>query len=455
MTKEQKNTLIACMTTAFITTFMGSSLNLAVPNIEAHFGVGASVVGWVVTAYMLAVSSLNVPLGKVADQTGRRRMFILAIAIFGCASIIGAFSVSIWMLLGMRLLQGMAGAMIFATNNALLMSAFPPSERGSVLGKSTAATYIGLSAGPVIGGLLNGYLGWRSIFIATGMISAIAFLIAVKGLPKRDEGMAHGRFDMKGSMLYFAMIIMILYGLTDLSIMRSARYILAAGLALSVVFVIAEKRSEDPIIRVDMFTKDRPFLCSNLAAFLNYGATFTVGYLLSMYLQLIMGFSSQKAGLILILQPAIQALFSPYMGRLSDRIAPHKLASAGMGICAAGLILLSRLNEDSPMAYVLVILVVMGFGFAVFSSPNVNAIMSRVDPKDFGVANSIVATMRNMGQSTSMAVVTIVMGILVGNAALASVPAARLMHAIHVIFAIFVVICAIGVFLSLARGKEG
>lgn len=454
MTAEQKHTLIACMTTAFITTFMGSSLNLAIPNIEAHFGVGASVVGWVVTAYMLAVSSMNVPLGKVADATGRRRMFIFAIAVFGFASFVGAFSVSIWMLLAMRLMQGFAGAMIFSTNNAILMSAFPESQRGSVLGKSTAATYIGLSAGPVIGGFLNGYLGWRSIFIASSLIAAAAFIIAVKGLPKREEKREHGRFDMPGAMLYFAMIIMILYGLTDLSIARNARFVLAAGLCLCAVFVMVEKRADDPIIQIEMFTKDRPFLCSNLAALLNYGATFTVGYLLSIYLQMIMGFSSQAAGLILIVQPAMQALFSPYMGRLSDRVPPHRLASGGMGICAAGLILLTRLTEGTPLAFVILILVVMGFGFAMFSSPNVNAIMSRVDPADFGVANSIVATMRNLGQSSSMAVVTIVMGAMVGNTALANVPSGALMDAIHLIFAIFVGICAAGVVLSLSRGKE-
>ena len=454
MNAEQKHTLIACMTTAFITTFMGSSLNLAIPNIEAHFGVGASVVGWVVTAYMLAVSSLNVPLGKIADLTGRRRMFIFAIAVFGIGSFIAAFSVSIWMLLAMRLLQGFAGAMIFSTNNAILMSAFPDSQRGSVLGKSTAATYIGLSTGPVIGGLLNGYLGWRSIFIASAVVSAAAFTIAVKGLPKKAEGGPLEHFDSRGSALYFAMVIMVLIGLTDLSIAGWARYVLIAGIALSVLFVIAEKRAEDPVIRIEMFTEDRPFLCSNLAAFLNYGATFTVGYLLSIYLQMIMGFSSQAAGLLLIVQPAMQAIFSPYMGRLSDRIAPYKLASAGMAVCTVGLVLLSRLQEDSPLAYVIVIMMMMGFGFAMFSSPNVNAIMSRVDPKDFGVANSIVATMRNMGQSTSMAVVTIVMGVLVGNEALAEVPASQLMHAIHVIFAIFIAICAAGVVLSMSRGKE-
>ena len=202
-----------------------------------------------------------------------------------------------------------------------------------------------------------------------------------------------------------------------------------------------------------MFTKDRAFLFSNIAAFLNYGATFTVGYLLSIYLQVVMGFPSQIAGLILIVQPAMQALFSPSMGKLSDRVAPYKLASIGMSLCVAGLMLLSLLKLDTHLAFVIVILVLMGLGFAVFSSPNVNAIMSRVEPKDFAVANSIVATMRTLGQTSSMAVVTIVTGVMVGNTALAEVPKEDLMRTIHVIFVIFIFICIAGVFFSVSRGK--
>ena len=232
MTKEQRNTLIVAMTTAFITTFMGSSLNLAIPNIEADLGVGAALVGWVVTAYMLATSSLNVLAGKIADMKGRRWMIICGIGIFAVASLIAVFSKNIWMLLAMRLLQGLAAAMIFATNNAILISAFPASERGSVLGKSTAATYIGLSAGPVIGGFLNGYFGWRSIFLASALLATAAFVIAVRGLPKKAEHVVEERFDIWGALMYFAMILMILIGLTDLSILKGAWALFAAGIAL-------------------------------------------------------------------------------------------------------------------------------------------------------------------------------------------------------------------------------
>ncbi|MEG0662907.1 MAG: MFS transporter, partial [Anaerovoracaceae bacterium] len=153
--KEQKSTLRVCIATAFISTFMGSALNLAIPNIGEAFDVSAALVGWVITAYMLSVAAMSVPFGKIADTTGRRRIFLLGIFFFGFTGIISIFAWNIWLLIVCRVLQGLAGAMIFATNTAILLGAFPGSQRGNVLGKMTASTYVGLAAGPVAGGMLN------------------------------------------------------------------------------------------------------------------------------------------------------------------------------------------------------------------------------------------------------------------------------------------------------------
>ncbi len=455
MDDEQRHTLLVCMTTSFITTFMGSSLNLAVPDIEADLGIGASAVGWVVTSYMLVVSALNVPLGKIADARGRRRMLICGIGLFAAASFFGVFCARTWMMIACRVIQGTAGAMIFATNNAILVGAFPADQRGGVLGRNTAATYIGLSAGPVIGGLLNGSFGWRSIFMASGILSAAVFAVAASKLPDREEPEDDRRFDLRGALIYIIMMIAVIMGLTDLSIVKYSWIALAGGIALGIVFFRYESRTEAPLIRTAMFTENRPFLFSNLAALLNYGATFTVSYLLSMYLQIIKGFSSTAAGLILVAQPVMQALFSPAMGRLSDRVAPGRLASGGMGICVAGLVMLALLDTGTSLVFVISVLLLMGFGFAMFSSPNVNAIMSMARAEDHGVVNSILSTMRNLGQTMSMAVVTIIMGITMGDQALASADKAQLMGTIHITFAVFIVVCSVGIFFSLAREKGG
>lgn len=452
--KAQRSILRSTVITSFLTTFMGSALNLSIPNMEHEFGVGAALIGWVITTYTLTVAAMSVPFGKVADIKGRRRVFLTGVSGFAAASLLCAVSVKIWMLLGLRAVQGIFAAMIFSTNNAILIGAYPASERGRVLGLSTAATYVGLSAGPVVGGFLNHYVNWRSIFVVTALISAAVLLIAVKGIPKRQLPDASLHFDLWGNVLYIAAIAVTLYGLTNLSILKYGWAILLCGLLLGVIFVLVERRQPAPVIRISMFTEDAAFTLSNLAALLNYGATFAISYLMSIYLQIVMGFSSQTAGLILIAQPVVQALFSPMMGTLSDRIAPHKLASLGMAFCALGLVLFSFAGLKTHLWLILLALVFSGFGFALFSSPNTNAIMACVKKEDYSVANSILATMRTIGHTSSMAVVTIVVGLSLGNTALDSAAPVDLIRTMHTAFLVFIVLCVLGTFMSLKRGKS-
>lgn len=450
-----KNILIVALLTSFMTTFMGSALNLSIPNLESDFQVGASLIGWVVTTYTLTVAAFSVPFGKLADAVGRRRILLPGISIFGLCSLGCGFAGNIWLLLALRILQGIGAAMIFATNNPILISVYPPTERGRVLGMSTAAVYVGLSVGPVIGGFLNHHLDWHSIFFLTVILALVSFSLAIKSIPaeidaKQMESKGP-KADLAGNLLYIVCIVITLYGLSNLSAMKYGWAILVGGLLLGVAFVYAESKEENPVIRISMFTQDKAFTFANLAALLNYGATFAISYLLSIYLQVVMGYTSQTAGLILIAQPLMQALFSPMMGKLSDRMPPYKLATAGMCFCVAGLILFALVGEETSIVFILGALILSGFGFALFSSPNTNAIMSCVQPKDYSVANSILSTMRTVGQSSSMAVVTIVVGLTLGNQSLNSVSPADLVSTMHIIFGIFVVLCAVGVGLSMQR----
>ena len=452
--KGRKAALRMTMTTAFITTFMGSALNLSVPAMETEFRVSAATVGWVVTAFTLSVAALSVPMGKIADSTGRRRVLLLGIGSFALFSLCCAFSGSIRTVILFRVLQGVSAAMIFATNNAILLSVFPHTEHGRVLGLSVAATYTGLSAGPVIGGFLNGTFGWRSIFLVTCGISLAALAFAFAGAPERSAGTARkGISDVPGNILYIAMITAILYGMSSLSVSPRGKWILGTGILLMLLFGFRETRTEDPVIRMSMFSRDAGFTLSNLAALLNYAATFAISYLVSIYLQVVMGYSSQTAGVILICMPAVQALFSPLMGRLSDRVPPYKLASLGMGLCVAGLGMFSLLGLYTPFAWIIAALVVEGFGFALFSSPNTNAIMNCVNKEEYSVANSILATMRTFGHSASMAIVTIVVGMGLGNAALTEAAPSQLVKTMHWCFLVFVALCVIGTVLSLERKR--
>ena len=450
-TREQKTILRVVVLTAFLTTFMGSALNLSIPDMEEDFGAGAALIGWIVTAYTLSVAAMSVPFGKIADVTGRRRILILGIGVFAAMSVCCSFSSNIWVLLAFRILQGVGAAMIFATNNAILIGAYPAEQRGRVLGLSSASVYVGLSLGPVAGGLLNHYIHWRSIFIVVAAVAAAILLVTVRGIPKTAGAGKSVRIDLPGNLLYIFCITLFLYGLTNLSLLKFGWAILLLGLLTGAAFVFVESRAEDPVMRITMFSRDPAFTFSNLAALLNYGATFAISYLMSIYLQVVMGFSSGTAGLILIVQPAIQAMFSPAMGRLSDRIPPYKLASGGMGLCAAALAMFYFLSETTPLWYIFLTLAAAGFGFAVFASPNNNAIMACVEKEEYSLANSVLATMRTVGQSSSMAIVTVVVGVILGSSALDQSEPAKIVETMHISFAIFFCLCVLGIFLSLKR----
>ena len=281
--------------------------------------------------------------------------------------------------------------------------------------------------------------------------------MSMKGVPTDEKTVKEiktGKIDKAGALLYVTAVVTSLYGLTDFTVSGRARFILVAGVILIAGFFRWETKAENPLMKVSMFTTSRTFTFSNLAALLNYGATFAITYEVSIYLQMVKGFSSDKAGMILIFMPAVQALLSPKMGALSDRVRPSLLASGGMGLCAVALVMLALLPEKSPTAYIIAVLCLAGLGFAMFSSPNNNAIMSCVHPSDYGVANSIIATMRTYGQSSGMAVLNIVTGVVLEKGTYEGASAAVLMKMIHLSFFVFAIVCLAGIGCSMARDKR-
>ncbi len=449
----QLATIIVVIITAFITTFTGSALNLSIPAMGSEFHASATLVGWIVTGYILTAAVLSVPFGRLADLTGRKRILVIGILIFAFCSGGAAFSKNMMMLLSFRIIQGIGAAMIFSTNTAVLVSAFDPEKRGKVLGYSIASTYIGLSAGPVAGGILNHYFGWRSILLLTFAISITVFFIAALKLPGVKAQREGRKFDIVGNVLYILMITLIMFGLSAISTFAYAKLLIILGIVLLIIFVLHELKTEYPIIEIRLFTNNIGYAFSNIAALMNYGATFALGYLLSIYLQVVMGLDSQISGFVLISQPLVMALLSPYTGRLSDKVSPFKLASFGMGLCALGLFSFIFISKNYPFPLIIISLVVVGVGFAFFSSPNTNAVMACVEKKDYGVASSILATMRSIGHSSSMAIVTFIVARQMGNVTLAEAEPELLIRTMHISFIVFTCVCAVGIFISLKRTR--
>lgn len=450
----RSHTVIIVVLTSFATAFTGSSLNLSIPSIAFDYGVSASLVGWMVTAYALAVAAFAVPFGRIADITSRKMVLIIGMAGFSFCCGLSAVAPSFTVLLALRFLQGAFAAMVFSTNTAIIISAFPPQMRGKAIGYNLGGVYVGLSSGPVIGGVMNTQLGWRSIFLFTACLVLAAFILAAARLPK-DRASSPGRpLDVPGNLLFMAFIVCFMCGLSRVTAGGLFPFILiAAGLFSGICFVIHEYRQDDPAVNVRLFVSNRGFGLSNLSALLNYSVTAGLSYLMSIYLQVVQGYPSHTAGLIMISQPLIMALLSPRMGRLSDRVSPFKLSSAGMGVTGAGIAMLIFVGKDTALPVIIASLFIIGLGFAMFSSPNTNAIMSCVDRADYGVASSLVSTMRTIGQTTGMVVITMISTFYLGATPLSEAPTHLLLKVLHVSFIASMMFCFAGVFISLQRKK--
>jgi MFS family permease len=358
------------------------------------------------------------------------------------------------MLIILRVIQGIGAALIYGTGMALLISVFPLQERGKALGIVVSSTYIGLSAGPFLGGLLTHNFGWRSIFLVNVPIGFSVILLILFKL-KGEWAEAKGeKMDLTGSILYCIGLTAVIYGFSSFSSLSTSLSlgIILAGIVSVSIFAWWENRSKNPILEINLFRKNRTFGFSNLAALINYCATFAITFFLSLYLQYIKQLDAQTAGAILMAQPIIMAVSSPFAGRLSDRIEPRIVASLGMGLTAVGLFLLAFLHAGTYISFIIAVLIVIGLGFGLFSSPNSNAVMSSVEKKYYGVASGTLATMRITGQMFSMGIAMLIFAIHMGNAQITPANFPAFMASTKTAFILFGLFCTGGIFASLARG---
>ncbi len=451
VSSQEKAVLFVATLSSFMGPFMISSVNVALPAIQQEFGADAVALSWVATALLLAVAVLLIPLGKIGDIYGRKKIFTLGLVVYTLASLAGTFSSSMTMLIAVRVFQGFGAAMFVTTGMAIVTSVFPPERRGRAIGFYVAAVYIGLSVGPFAGGLLTQHLGWRSNFGVVVPFGAGSIWVTLKYL-KGEWADARGEtFDIPGSLLYATSVFLLVYGASLLPRLPAVYLILAGALAL-IAFVRVELRTPQPVFDVRLFSGNKLFVYSCLAALINYAATFAVTFLISLFLQYIKGLPPQAAGTILVAQPVVMAFFSPLAGRLSDRIEPRLISSAGMTLTVLGLLLFALVGTETSEYYIIATLLVLGFGFALFSSPNMNAIMGAVDKKFFGIASGTVAVMRVLGQMTSMAIAMVVFAAFMGREQITPSNYDLFMKSVKISFSIFAVLCTFGIFFSFSRG---
>jgi EmrB/QacA subfamily drug resistance transporter len=449
---ERKSALIVSTLSSFLTPFMASSVNIALPSIGSEFSMDAISLSWISTSFLLTAAAFLVPFGRIADIYGRKKIFTYGVLLHTLSSLLAAASVSGSMLIASRALQGAGGAMIFGTGIAILTSVYPASERGRVLGINVASVYIGLSLGPVLGGILTQQLGWRSIFGVSILLGAVIIAFVLMRL-KGEWAEARGdSFDAAGAIFFSISLALMMYGFSELPLMVGTWTIIGGALALG-VFLLWESKNKSPLLDVKLFIQSPTFAFSNAAALINYSATYAVTFLLSLYLQYLKGLTPQSAGFVLIFQPAVMALCSPLAGRMSDKVEPRIVASIGMAITVVGLALFIFLDVETPLWLITTNLVVLGLGFGLFSSPNTNAVMSSVEKRFYGVASATLGTMRLTGQMLSMGIVMILFAVYIGRVTITPLYYAQFLQSTSTAFIIFSVLCVVGTFASLARGR--
>ncbi|WAM33719.1 MFS transporter [Caldicellulosiruptor morganii] len=455
-----KNILIATTTSSFLVPFMSSAINIAAPDIAKKFNLTAENLNLVITIFLLFSAAFILPLGRLSDTFDRAKIFITGLVSFTLSTFMCAIAPNITMLFIFRALQGFFSAFVFVTSIAILIENHPPGIKGRLLGINTATVYLGTSIGPFLGGVLVRLFGFRSIFLFAFTVGFGASLVSLFLLKKeikstKTTSLAESfkNLDKIGAAFSIAGLFLLIYGASTFELGRMPKVLFFLGFAILILFVVFELCTQNPLLDVKLFVKIPQFGFSNLAALINYSCTFSAGYLLSLYLQLVKALPSQLAGTILILQPISQVITSLISGRASEKIEPRKLATAGMALTTAGLFVFSLFSEKTNIAIVIVNLIVMGVGFGLFSSPNTNVVMSSVPQSLYGAASSTISVMRVMGQAFSMAVVSFIFSLHLKGARLSHENYFMILKSMKISFFVFSILSIVGIVASIKRGN--
>ncbi len=451
--KEDFSILLVVAVTSFMGTFLVSAVNIALPTIERDLALNAIELSWVITAFILAMALFMLPAGSWGDRSDNRQLFKLGLILFTVSSAICYVAPDGYWLVAARFLQGIGAAFTGTTGQAILVSSFPAERRGQVLGISVASVYGGLALGPIIGGVITLHIGWRSLFLIAAIFGLLTILISYLFLKSDDSKHASVKGgDKAGTFLFMVGLAALVYG-SSLIPSAVGWGMMTGAVILIFLFWRYESRAEHPMLDTQLFSHNRLFTYSSLSALINYTATFAIVFFLSLYLQKVQGLSPRDAGAVIVAQPAMMALFSPIVGKLSDKIQPRYFATTGMAMCTTGLGMLAFLGPTTAIWIIVAILIWVGVGFALFSSPNMNTIMSSVERRQYGQASGLASSMRVFGQIISMSIVTLIFSLLFGNQSIEEVPNSVFLQAMRWGFIIFTLIGVPGIYFSFNRGN--
>ena len=440
--------------TSFFAVFLSNGIIIGVPAIAQDFAMNNVIQNWVPTIFFLVVAVFTVPAGQISGKFGVKKSLLAGIMVFLIGSIGACLSFSTESFLVFRIMQGAGVAFLNVSAMAMVVHAVSPKSRGKALGFTVTGVYLATSLSPVICGFLVHNLGWRSMFYFVIPFLVLCIILMVLKIPQEWKTYQDDKIDKVGSILYGVGILFFIYGFTAL-ITTTGKILTVLGIILLVIFGAYELRQKAPVFNMNLF-KNKKFTSSNIAALCSYLAIIVVTTILNYHFQYVRGWNAQMSGMILIITPIIMAIMAPNAGKLSDKIHPQKLAAVGIGIAAVALAILTFLTGDTPIYVVVIAMILQGIGMGLFSSPNMNAIMSSVPPKYAPTASASQATMRTIGQTMSLGLLTLVFAWVMGNLELAPQYAGMIVQASQIICLICTVACVLAIFASLVgiRSKD-
>ncbi|MFX1495656.1 MAG: MFS transporter [Promethearchaeota archaeon] len=452
----------------FMASLDSSIVNIAIPSISSELGSSFEIIQWIRIVYLLVMAITLIGFGRLSDLKGRKNFFLLGVFLFTFSSFLSTLASSGELLVIFRAIQGIGSSFISANAASMITDSFPPQETGKALGINVASIYLGLVIGPVLGGFLVQSFSWRSIFIINIPIGMILIIIGTLKLEKSNIGLKEERFDIKGTIVFGLFLAFLLLGLTlanDLGWYSSVIITFFSVSILSfILFIFIETKTTFPLFKLSLFKSNKMFSFANFAALLNYIAISGTLFLLSIYLQIILEITPSITALLLLPTSLTMALSSPFTGKLSDKYGTRILCTIGMAFMALGFIILILIIAFLPIIFIIVTQLLIGIGIGFFSSPNQSAIMNSVEKKDHGIAAGTLSTMRVVGQSTSVALLSAILTIFIPLTILNPILSHKtitvdplikfqFINGMQAAFAVSVIICLIGAFISYLRGK--
>ncbi len=440
----------------FLGTIDGSIINVSLPTMMQALKTDFPTIQWVILSYLLTITSLLLSVGRLADIRGKKKIYLLGFIIFTLGSMLCGFSPRAGWLVAFRVIQAIGAAMVTGLGAAIVTEAFPPTERGKAMGLIGTIVSAGIAAGPALGGLLIGAIGWRAIFFVNVPIGVIGVLM-VRAFVPDDKPAGRQQFDFGGA---GALLISLLSFLLALTLGQRLGFdapliiglLLGFGLFL-IIFLLIEHKVTQPMVDLTMF-RNSIFSVSILTGFMGFT---TMGgiFIIPFYLQNVQGYSAIQVGLLLAVVPVMLSISSPISGILSDRLGTRGLATVGLFLMAISFLILRSLQVDTSTLGYIWRATPLGIGMGIFNSPNNSAIMGSAPKRHLGVASSFIAISRTLGMTTGVAVIGTIFAIrtavYAGQAVSADLTAAgdvALVHGLQDAMTVVAGVMLVGTFIS-------